>query len=232
MKTKFGDDLRTVFDAAKSEAERITGDRNLSESGKAAKRREVQLFAASQARDAASVELAARRAQVARAGEVELEARRRDRAREDPTRALLALRRAELAATTANWDQVQQAVEFAVSTGDSYDLKAWQTVMPSLAKRFGVESVDASMAVENALVACEHPDVASARLARETAESSLQQAADDLEQLGFEADFFYDRQQAAALREALTGPPAGPVTVDTGDGGYYITSGDAGRGWM
>ena len=236
---KLGDDLRGIFDRSKSEVTRIETDKLLSSEGKAAKSREVRQAAVSQARDIAAAELATRRAQVARAGEVELEARRRDRAREDPTRALLALRRAELAATNASWDQVQQAVEFAVSTGDLYELKAWETVMPVVHKRFdsdtqtGMKVIGAHRKVFDALESQESPDVRAARVALETAEGALQAVYDDMDLLLFEADFNYDRLQADALKEAVTGPPAGPVTVPTDEfGGYYITSGDAGRGWM
>ena len=236
---KLGDDLRGIFDRSKSEVARIETDKLLSSEGKAAKSREVRQAAASQARDLADVELATRRTQAARAGERHNEAVRRERQKEDPVRATLALQRAQIVAQNGSWEQVQQGIDGALAMGDPYDLRAWSDLMPVVHKRFdsdnqkGMQVIGAHRKVFDALEAQESPDVRAARVALETAEGELQAVYDDMDLLLFEADFNYDRLQVNALKEAVTGPPAGPVTVPTDEfGGYYITSGDAGRGWM
>ena len=233
MTTPFGDGLRGIFDQAESEVARIEADKFLSSEGKAAKSREVRQAAASQARDLADVELATRRTQAARAGERHSEAVRRERQREDPVRATLALQRAQIVAQNASWEQVQQGINGALAMGDPYDLRAWSDLMPVVHKRFdsdnrtGMQVIGAHRKVFDALEAQESPDVRAARVALETAESTLQQAYDDIDVLLFEADFTGDRLQTAALQEAVTGPPAGPVTTDTGG----LTSAP-GRGWL
>ena len=239
MTTPFGDGVRGIFERSKSEVTRIEADKFLSSEGKAAKSREVRQAAVSQARDIAAAELATRRTQVARAGERHSEAVRRERQREDPVRATLALQRAQIVAQNASWEQVQQGIEGALAMGDPYDLRAWSDLMPVVHKRFdsdnqkGMQVIGAHRKVFDALEAQESPDVRAARVALETAEGELQAVYDDMDLLLFEADFNYDRLQVNALKEAVTGPPAGPVSVPTDEfGGFYITSGDAGRGWL
>ena len=237
MRTQFGETLASIFATSKDAVKAIDADRTLSPSGKVEKSRAIRLAAYTSARDTAAAELVTRRQAVTRANERHSEAAQRERQREDPVRASLALSRAQLVAQNAGWPEVQRGMESALASGDSYDLRAWTDVMPAVHRRFdsdqraGMELIRAHRRIFDAVENEESPDLRAARVAVETAESELQAVVDDVNMAIFEGDFDGDRLKTSMLNEAVTGPRAEPVIVDTGDGGYYLESA-VGQPWM
>ena len=237
MRTQFGETLASIFATSKDAAAAIDADRTLSPSGKVEKSRAIRLAAYGQARDTAAAELVTRRQAVTRANERHSEAAQRERQREDPVRASLALSRAQLVAQNASWEQVQQGIDGALASGDPYALRAWSDLAPLLHRRFdsdqqaGVQLIRSHRAVFDALEGGESPDLRATREALEAAEGALQAVVDDVNMLIFEGKFDSDRLKTSMLQEAVSGPRAEPVRVDTGDGGYYLESA-GGQSWL